>query len=133
MGFCLVIVDDYSQGLGSGMLCTVEELLVELGAVRVVVQGDHNHAYWQGISGERGHMCRDALIVYRKGLVLKRFCSMWMTGLQMEWNIWMGGSARTECGEAHAHRLHYSRTHHCQAASHKVSLRNPSGMRCCKW
>ena len=59
----------------------------------------------------------DALIVYRKGLVLKRFCGMWMMGSQMEWNIWMGRSARMGRREVHAH--------HCQAASHKVSLRNP--------
>ena len=36
MGFHLVIVDDYSQGLGSGTLHAVEELLVELRVVRVV-------------------------------------------------------------------------------------------------
>ena len=70
------------------------------GRAQVVAQGDH--AYWQGISGEWGHMRRDALIVYRNGLVLKRFCHMWMTGSQMEWNIWMGRSACTGCGEAHA-------------------------------
>ena len=52
MGFRLVIVDDYSQGLGSGMLHPVKELLVELGAARVVARGDCT--YWQGISGERG-------------------------------------------------------------------------------
>ena len=50
---------------------TVEELLVELRAARVVVQG--NRTYWQGISRERGHTRGDALIVYSKGLVLKRF------------------------------------------------------------
>ena len=27
---------------------------------------------------------------------------MHMTGSKMEWNIWMGGSARTGCGEVHA-------------------------------
>ena len=113
MGFHLVVVDNYSWGLGSGVLHAVEELLVELGAARVVVRGDH--AYQQGISGEQGCACGDTLIVYRKGLVLKMFCSVWMMGSQTEWNIWMGGSARTERGEAHAHRLHYSRTHHCQA------------------
>ena len=74
MGFRLVIVDDYSWGLGSGTLHAVEELLVELGAACVVARGDR--AYWQGISRERGHACGDALIVYRKGLVLKRFCGM---------------------------------------------------------
>ena len=37
MGFRLVVVNDYSQGLGSGMLRTVEELLVELGVAHVVV------------------------------------------------------------------------------------------------
>ena len=117
MGFRLVIVDDYSQGLGSGALCLVKELLVELGAARIVARGDH--AYWQGISGEQGHVRGDALIVYRKGLVLKRFCSMWMMGSQMEWNIWMGRSARMGCREAHAH--------HHRAASHKVSPCNPGG------
>ena len=50
----------------------------------------------------------DALIVYRKGLVLKRFCGMWMMGSQTEWNIWMGGSARTGRGEVHTHRPCYS-------------------------
>ena len=50
---------------------TVEELLVEIRAARVVVRG--NRAYWQGISRERGHARGDALIVYSKGLVLKRF------------------------------------------------------------
>ena len=35
MGFCLVVVNDCSRGLGSGMLRAVEELLVELGAARV--------------------------------------------------------------------------------------------------
>ena len=110
MGFHLVIADDYSRGLGSGALHTVEELLVELGVARVVAQG--NRAYWQGISGERGHACGDTLIVYRKGLVLKRCCSMWMMGLQMEWNIWMGGSVHTGRGEVHARRPCYSRTHH---------------------
>ena len=44
----------------------------------------------------------DTLIVYRKGLVLKRFCHVWMTGSQMEWNIWMSRSAHTGCGEVHA-------------------------------
>ena len=57
-----------------GALRAVKELLVELGAAHVVAQG--NHAYWQGISGERGRTRGDALIVYRKGLVLKRFCRM---------------------------------------------------------
>ena len=55
MGFHLVIVDDYSWGLGSGALRTVKELLVELGAAHVVARG--NRAYWQGISGERGRAC----------------------------------------------------------------------------
>ena len=55
-----------------------------------MTRGDH--AYWQGISGEQGRAHRDALIVYRKGLVLKRFCGVWMMGSQMEWNIWMGRS-----------------------------------------
>ena len=41
MGFCLVVVDDYSQGLGSGTLRPVKELLVELGAACVVARGDH--------------------------------------------------------------------------------------------
>ena len=41
MGFRLVVADDYSQGLGSGTLCAVEELLVELGAVHVVARGNH--------------------------------------------------------------------------------------------
>ena len=131
MGFRLVVVDNYSRGLGSGMLRAVEELLVELGAAHVVVRGDR--AYWQGISGEWGHTGGDALIVYRKGLVLKRFCGVWMTGLQMEWNIWMGGSAHTGHGEAHTCRLHYSRMHHHGAASHKVSSRNPGGTQCHKW
>ena len=36
MGFCLVVVNNYSQGLGSGTLPAVEELLVELRAARVV-------------------------------------------------------------------------------------------------
>ena len=36
VGFRLVVVDDYSWGLGSGVLCTAEELLVELGAAHVV-------------------------------------------------------------------------------------------------
>ena len=49
MGFHLVVVDDYSQGLSSSTLHTVKELLVELGAACVVVRGDC--AYWQGISG----------------------------------------------------------------------------------
>ena len=111
MGFRLVVVDNYSWGLGSGALHAVEELLVELGAVHEVARG--NRAYWQGICGEWGWARRDALIVYRKGLVLKRFCHIWMMGLQMEWNIWMGGSARTGRGEAHARRLRYSRTNHC--------------------
>ena len=43
MGFHLVVVDDYSQGLGSGALRPVEELLVELGAACVVARG--NRAY----------------------------------------------------------------------------------------
>ena len=111
MGFHLVVVDDYSWGLGSGALRTVaRELLVELRVAHVVARGDC--AYWQGISGERGHMRRDTLIVYRKGLVLKRFCGVWMTGLQTEWNIWMGGSAHMGRGEVHACRPHYSRMHH---------------------
>ena len=97
------------EGL-SGTLHAVKELLVELGVAHVVARGDR--AYWQGISGERGHMCGDALIVYRKGLVLKRCCGVWMMGSQTEWNIWMGRSARTGCGEAHTRRLRYSRTHH---------------------
>ena len=126
MGFRLVVVNDCSWGLGSGVLHAVEELLVELGAARVRARGDHT--YWQGISGERGHACGDALIVYRKGLVLKRFCGMWMTGSQTEWNIWIGGSAHTGRGEAHTRRPRYSRTHHRQAACHKVSPRNPGGM-----
>ena len=117
MGFRLVVVDDYSWGLGSGALHPVKELLVELGAAHVVAQGDH--AYWQGISGEQGHTRGDALIVYRKGLVLKRFCGVWMMGSQMEWNIWMGRSAHMGHREAHAH--------HHRAASHKVSPRNPGG------
>ena len=37
---------------GRGTLRAVEELLVELGAARVVARGDR--AYWQGISRERG-------------------------------------------------------------------------------
>ena len=41
-------------------LCAVEELLVELGAARVVAQGDH--AYWQGISGEQGCAHGDTLV-----------------------------------------------------------------------
>ena len=41
-------------GVLAAALCAVEELLVELGAARVVVRGDHG--YWQGIRGERGHM-----------------------------------------------------------------------------
>ena len=114
MGFRLVVVDNYSRGLGSGALRPVEELLVELGAACVVAQGDR--AYWQGISGERGCARGDALIVYRKGLDLKRFCGMWMMGSQMEWNIWMGGSARMGRGEAHTCRPCYSRMHHCRAA-----------------
>ena len=65
-----------------------------------MARGDR--AYWQGISRKRGPARGDALIVYRMGLVLKRFCRVWMTGSQMEWNIWMGGSARTGRGEAHA-------------------------------
>ena len=97
------------EGLSS-TLHAVEDLLVELGAARVVVRGDR--AYWQGISGERGCARRDALIVYRKGLVLKRCCGVWMMGSQMEWNIWMGRSAHTGCREVHACRLRYSRTHH---------------------
>ena len=40
MGFHLVTVDDYSRGLGSGVLHPVEELLVELGAACVVARGD---------------------------------------------------------------------------------------------
>ena len=47
MGFCLVVVDDYSQGLSSSVLRAVEELLVELRAAHVVARGDC--AYWQGI------------------------------------------------------------------------------------
>ena len=42
---------------GRGALCTVEELLVELGVACVVARGDC--AYWQGISGERGCMHGD--------------------------------------------------------------------------
>ena len=42
------------------MLRAVEDLLVELGAARVVVQGDH--AYWWGISGEQGCAHRDTLV-----------------------------------------------------------------------
>ena len=111
MGFRLVIVDNYSRDLGSDeMLHTVKELLVELGVAHVVARGDR--AYWQGISWERGCVRGDALIVYRKGLVLKRFCGVWMMGLQMEWNIWMGGSACMGRGEADARRPRYSRTHH---------------------
>ena len=41
-------------------LRTAEELLVELGAARVVAQGDD--AYWQGISGEQGCAHRDTLV-----------------------------------------------------------------------
>ena len=37
MGFRLVVVNDYSQGLGSGALRAVEELLVELRVACVVV------------------------------------------------------------------------------------------------
>ena len=103
VGFRLVVVDDYSWGLGSSALRPVKELLVELGEACVVVRGDP--AYWQGISGARGHAHGDTLKVYRKGMILKRFCGMWMTGLQMEWNIWMSGSACTGRGEAHACRL----------------------------
>ena len=95
-----MVVDDYSWGLGSGMLRAVKELLVELGAVHVVVRG--NCAYWQGISGERGRTRGDALIVYRKGLVLKGFCGMWMTGSQTEWNIWMV-SQPAQGAERHMH------------------------------
>ena len=131
MGFHLVVVDDYSWGLGSGALCAVKELLVELGAARVVARG--NRAYWQGISGEWGHAHGDALIVYRKGLVLKRFCGVWMMGSQTEWNIWMGRSACMGRREVHARRPCYSRTHHRRAASHKVSPCNPGGTRCRKW
>ena len=40
MGFCLVVVDNYSRGLGSSALHPVEELLVELGAACVVARGD---------------------------------------------------------------------------------------------
>ena len=36
MGFRLVVVDNYSRGLGSSVLCAVEELLVELRAAHVV-------------------------------------------------------------------------------------------------
>ena len=110
MGFHLVVVDNYSRGLGSGALCPVEELLVELGAAHVVARGDRT--YWQGISRERGRACGDALIVYRNGLVLKRFCSVWMMGSQMEWNIWMGRSVCMGSREAHACRPRYSRMHH---------------------
>ena len=39
---------------GRGALRAVEELLVELRAVRVVVRGDR--AYWQGISREWGRV-----------------------------------------------------------------------------
>ena len=125
MGFRLVVVDNYSRGLGSGALPAVEELLVELGAAHVVARG--NRTYWQGISGERGRVRGDALIVYRKGLVQKRFCSVWMTGSQTEWNIWMGKSAHMGRREAHARRPRCSRTHHRRAASHKVSPCNPGG------
>ena len=59
MGFRLVVVNDYSRGLGSGTLRPVEELLVELGVVCVVAQGDR--AYWQGISGEWGRVRGDEL------------------------------------------------------------------------
>ena len=41
---------ELARGQGEGR--TVEELLVELGAARVVARGDR--AYWEGISGERG-------------------------------------------------------------------------------
>ena len=125
MGFRLVVVNNYSWGLGSGVLRAVKELLVELRAACVVAQGDC--AFWQGISGERGRARGDTLIVYRKGLVLKRFCGMWMMGSQTEWNIWMGRSACTGHGEVHTHRPHCSRAHHCRAASHKISPRNPGG------
>ena len=37
MGFCLVVVDDYSRGLGSSVLRPVQELLVELRVACVVV------------------------------------------------------------------------------------------------
>ena len=43
MGFHLVVVDDYSQGLGSGALRPVEELLVELGVACVVARGDRTY------------------------------------------------------------------------------------------
>ena len=35
-GFVLVVVDDYSRGLGSGALRPIKELLVELRAAHVV-------------------------------------------------------------------------------------------------
>ena len=40
MGFRLVVVNDYSWGLGSTALRTVKELLVELGVAHVVARGD---------------------------------------------------------------------------------------------
>ena len=85
-----------------GALRAVEEQLVELGAARVVARGDG--AYWRGASARSGgaRARGDALVVYRKGLVLRRFCGVWMTGSQTQWNIWMGGSARMGRGEAHA-------------------------------
>ena len=41
-------------------LLSLEELLVELGAVRVVAQG--NHTYWRGISREQGCVHGDTLV-----------------------------------------------------------------------
>ena len=53
-----------------GMLCAVEELLVELGAAHVVacvvvhiVVAGGDHTYWQGVSGEQGHMHRRGSVV----------------------------------------------------------------------
>ena len=46
---------------GRGALRAVEELLVELGAARVVVRGDCT--YWQGISREQGHACGDKSLI----------------------------------------------------------------------
>ena len=90
---------ELARGRGERRVRAVKELLVALGAAHVVARGDR--AYWQSISVKRGPVRGDALIVYRKGLVLKRFCRVWMTGWQMEWNIWMGRSAHMGCGEVH--------------------------------
>ena len=65
MGFHLVIVDNYSRGLGSSALHPVEELLVELGAARVVARG--NRTYWQGISGEWGARVRGCTDCVQEG------------------------------------------------------------------